>query len=129
MSNDTYTLQLHGQDEISIGMELSIQCVVMESGNPVEADDIQSYLVIPNGEVIMAREFNTVATLEHNGTYSCIALVDGTPMMASLPVVVYGKVTVTKYVKYKGIIQTAFSSFYYNYVCRWLYLYTHNYFL
>ena len=101
LSNGTYTLQLHGQDEISIGMELGIQCVVMASGSPVEADDIQSYLVIPTGEVIMAREFNTVATLEHNGTYSCIALVDGTPMMASLPVVVYGMVvivTVTAYV-------------------------------
>ena len=89
LSNGTYSLQLHGQDKTFIGMELGIQCVVMESGSHVEADDIQVCLAIPNGEVIMV-----VATMEHNGTYSCIALIDNTSMMVSLSVVVYGKVVI-----------------------------------
>ena len=34
LSNGTYTLQLHGQDEIFIAMDLTIQCVVTKSGIP-----------------------------------------------------------------------------------------------
>ena len=91
MPNTTYTLQLYGQDEISIGMNLSIQCMVMASGSHVENSNIQLSLVLPTGEVIIEGEFNTVATLEHNGIYNCIALVNGTPTIVSLPVFVYGK--------------------------------------
>ena len=91
LSNTTYTLKIRGHDEISIGMNLTIECMVMASGSPVESSDIQLSLVIPTGEVIIWREFNTVATLEHSGTYSCIALVNSTPTVVSLPVFVYGK--------------------------------------
>ena len=87
-------LQLHGQDKISTGMNFTIQCMVMELGTiPVENSDIHLYtcLVLPTGEVIIGREFNTIATLEHSGTYSCIALVNGAPSVVSLPVIVYGE--------------------------------------
>ena len=91
VSNTTYTLQLHGQNKLSVGINLTIQCMVMASGSPVESSNIQLCLALPTGEVIIDREFNTVATLEHNGTYSCIALLNGVPTVASLPVIVYGK--------------------------------------
>ena len=84
-------MQLHGRDEISVGMNLTIQCMVMASGSPVESSNIQLCLALPTGEVIIDREFNTVATLKHNGTYSCIALLNGVPTVATLPVIVYGK--------------------------------------
>ena len=91
MPNTTYTLQLYGQDEISVGIYLTIYCMVMASGSPVEASNIQLCLALPTGEVIIGREFNTVATLEHNGTYNCIALLNGVPTVATLPVLVYGE--------------------------------------
>ena len=93
MSNTTYTLQVYGQDEISIGMNLTIRCMVMELGSPVETNDIHVYmcLALPTGEVIIEREFNTVAMLEHNGTYSCIAYFNGALTVVSLPVIVYGE--------------------------------------
>ena len=91
MSNATYTLQLLGSNEISIGMTLTIQCMVMESDRPVNTSGIHLYLILPTGEVIIGRKFNAVATLKHNGTYSCIALVNGNPTVASLPVTVYGE--------------------------------------
>ena len=85
----TYTLQLHGQREIPVGMNLTIHCMVMASGSPVEA--IQVCLALPTGDVIIDRQFNTIATLEHNGTYSCIALLNGVPTVSTLPVTVYGE--------------------------------------
>ena len=93
LSNTTYMLQVYGQDEISIGMNLTIQCMVMELGSPVETNDIHVYmcLALPTGEVIIEREFNTVAMLEHNGTYSCIAYFNGALTVVSLPVIVYGE--------------------------------------
>ena len=66
--------------------------MVMESGIPVETSDIQRFLVLPTGEVIIAKEYSTIATLEHNGTYSCIACINGALEMTSFPVFVYGKV-------------------------------------
>ena len=63
----------------------------METDNPVETSDIQLCLALPIGEVIIEREFNTIATLEHSGTYSCIAYLNGAPTVVSLPVIVYGK--------------------------------------
>ena len=96
LPNTTYSLQLHGPDEISVGMNLIIQCMIMESGIPVEGNDIQLSLVMPNGEVIIGNKFNTVATLEYSGTYSCIALAaNATPMMTSLHLIVYGEVVYT----------------------------------
>ena len=65
--------------------------MVLASGSPVESSNIQMFLALPTGEVIIDREFNTIATLEYNGTYSCIALLNGVPTVASLPVIVYGK--------------------------------------
>ena len=91
LPNTTYTLQINGQDEVPIGMDLAIQCMIMESGVTVETSDVQLVLILPNGEVIINREFNTIATLEHNGTYSCIALLNNIPTVASLSVIVYGK--------------------------------------
>ena len=93
LSNTTYTLQVYGQDEISIGMNLTIQCMVMELGSPVETNDIHVYmcLALPTGEVIIEREFSTVATLEHSGTYSCIDYFNGALTIVSLPVIVYGE--------------------------------------
>ena len=91
MTNTTYTLQLYGQSKIPVGINLTIHCMVMESGSPVESSNIQLCLALPTGEVIIGREFNTVATLEHNGTYSCIALLNGVPTVVTLPVTVYGK--------------------------------------
>ena len=91
MPNTTYTLQLYGQHEIPVGMNLTIHCMVIASGSPVEASNAQLCLALPTGEVIIGRQFKTVATLEHNGTYSCIALLNGVPTVATLPVIVYGK--------------------------------------
>ena len=65
--------------------------MVIASGNPVESSNIQLYLALPTGEVIIARQFNAVDTLEHNGTYSCIAILNGVPTVATLPVIVFGK--------------------------------------
>ena len=95
MSNTTYTLQVYGQDEISIGMNLTIQCMVMKLGSSIEISDIHVYmcLALPTGEVIIGREFNTIATLEHNGIYSCIAYLNGVPTIVSLPVIVYGELS------------------------------------
>ena len=72
---------------------MTIQCIIIESDRPAENNDIQLSLVTPTGEVIMGNIFNTVATLEYNGTFSCIAIANayGTPMMASLQLFVYGK--------------------------------------
>ena len=91
VSNTIYTLQLHGHNKLSVGMNLTIQCMVLASGSPVESSNIQLCLALPTGEVIIDREFNTIATLEHNGTYSCIAVLNGVPTVATLPVIVYGK--------------------------------------
>ena len=63
---------------------------IMVSGSPVEPSNIQLCLTLPTGEVIIEREFNTVATLEHNGTYSCIALLNRVPTVTTLPVIAYG---------------------------------------
>ena len=67
--------------------------MVMELGSSIEISDIHVYmcLSLPTGEVIIGREFKTMATLEHNGTYSCIAYLNGAPTVVSLPVIVYGK--------------------------------------
>ena len=70
---------------------MTIQCMVMASNSPVGSSNIQPCLALPTGEVIIDRQFNTVATLEHNGTYSCIALLNGVPTVSTLPVIVYGK--------------------------------------
>lgn len=92
LPNTTYTLQLYGQDKVSVGMNLTIQCTVIKSGSTVNAvSDIQLTLVLPTGEVILGKEFSAVATMKHNGSYSCIALVNGTSTVVSLPVIVYGK--------------------------------------
>lgn len=91
LSNTTYSLQIYGEDYISVGMNLSIHCMVLESGYPIETSDIQLYLVLPTGEMIKGSEFNTVATLEHGGTYSCIALINATLTVISYPVIIYGK--------------------------------------
>ena len=72
-------------------MHLAIQCKITESGSPVKISDIQLCLALPTGEVIIERQFNTIATLEHSGTYSCIAYLNGAPTVVSLPVIVYGK--------------------------------------
>ena len=72
-------------------MNLTVRCVVTKSSSPVDASDIRLCLVLPTGEVIIGREFNTVATLEHNGTYSCIAIVNGTLTVVRHPVTVYGE--------------------------------------
>ena len=84
-------MQLYGQDKVPVGINLNIHCMVMASGSSVEVSNIQLCLALPTGEVIIDREFNTVATLEHNGTYSCIALLNGVPTVATLPVIVYGE--------------------------------------
>ena len=91
LSNATYSLQLHGQEKVSVGMNLTIRCIIMESGKPVENSDIQLSLVLPTGEVIIAKEYSTVATLEHNGTYSCISFVNDALTVVNFTVVVYGK--------------------------------------
>ena len=91
LPNNTYSLQIYGEDELSVGMNLTIKCTVMKSNSSVEITNIQQSLVLPTGEVIKGREFSTVATLEHNGTYSCIALLNGSITVVSLPVIVYGK--------------------------------------
>ena len=69
--------------------------MVMELGSSIEISDIHVYmcLALPTGEVIIGREFNTMATLEHNGTYSCIAYLNGAPTIVSLPVIVYGELS------------------------------------
>ena len=73
-------------------MSLAIQCMIVTlAGNLIENSDMQLTLVLPTGEVIIGREFNTIATLEHNGTYSCIAYLNGSPTVVTLPVIVYGK--------------------------------------
>ena len=66
---------------------------ILALGSPVESNNniIQLCFSLPTGEVIIDREFNTVATLEHSGTYSCIALFNSVPTVATLPVIVYGK--------------------------------------
>ena len=90
-----YALRLHGQDKISVGMSLALQCTIVTStGSPVENSEIQLSLVLPTGEVIIGRELNTIATLEHNGTYSCIAYLIGNPIVVTLPVIVYGELSV-----------------------------------
>ena len=61
----------------------------MESGRSVEISDIQLSLIMPTGEVVIGNKFNTVATLEYSGIYSCIGLVNGTTMMVSLQLIVY----------------------------------------
>ena len=91
LPNTIYTLQLYGQTEIPMGINLTIHCMVIAAGSPIDASNIQLCLTLPTGEVIIDREINTVATLEHNGTYSCIALLNGVPTVATLPVIVYGK--------------------------------------
>lgn len=67
--------------------------MVLESGNLKEASDIQLCLTSPTGKVIMNEEITTVATLEDNGIYSCIAYLYGVTKLTvvSLPVIVYGK--------------------------------------
>ena len=65
--------------------------MVTQSDRPVNTNGIQLYLILPTGEVVIGRKFNVVATLKHNGTYSCIAFVNGNPTVASLPVTVYGE--------------------------------------
>ena len=73
-------------------MNLTIQCTVVTSaGSPVETNDIQLSLVLPTGEVIIGRQFSTVATLEHSGTYSCITYLSGALAVVSLPVIVYSE--------------------------------------
>ena len=72
-------------------MSLTVQCMVMESGSPVNTSDIHTCLVLPTGEVVIGRELNAVATLEHNGTYNCIALLNGAPTVVNLSVTVYGE--------------------------------------
>ena len=59
---------------------------ILALGSPVESNNniIQLCFALPTGEVIIDKEFNTIATLEHNGTYSCIALLNGVPTVASL---------------------------------------------
>ena len=67
--------------------------MVLASGSPVESSNIQMFLALPTGEVIIIidRKFNTVATLEHNGTYSCITFLNGAPtIIATFSVIVYG---------------------------------------
>ena len=73
-------------------MSLNISCMVMESARPVETSDIQRSLVLPTGEVIIAKEYSTIATLEHNGTYKCIACINAALEVTSFPVLIYGKV-------------------------------------
>lgn len=90
LPNTTYTLQLNGQDEVPIGMSLTIQCMIKESGNIIENSGVDLCLVLPTTEVITKRKFITVATLEHSGTYSCIALYNNTSTVIGLQVVVYG---------------------------------------
>ena len=65
--------------------------MVITLGDPVVTRNIQLCLALPTGEVIINGEYNVVATLEHSGTYSCVALLNGAPTIVSLPVVVYGK--------------------------------------
>ena len=72
-------------------MNLSIQCVVMESVNPIETINAHLCLVLPTGEVIIDREFNTVAAMEYNGTYSCIAFLNSIPTVVTFPIIVYGE--------------------------------------
>ena len=67
----------------------------MESGRSVEASYIQRSLVLPTGEVIIAKEYSTVATLEHSGTYSCIAFVNDALTVVNFTVFVYGKTIAT----------------------------------
>jgi len=62
----------------------------MASGTPVESNDIELCLVLPTGEVIIQREFTTIAKLKHNGTYSCIAVINGTLTVVNHSVIVYG---------------------------------------
>ena len=73
-------------------MNLTIRCMVMESGRSVETSDIQRSLVLPTGEVIIAKEYNTIATLKHNGTYNCIACINAALEVTSFPVLIYGKI-------------------------------------
>jgi len=91
LPDTVYTLQLYGEDKISIGVNLTIRCIIEESGNPVRTSDVHLCLVLPTGEVIIGREFNTIATMEYNGTYSCIAFTNAIPTVLSLPVIVYGE--------------------------------------
>ena len=72
-------------------MNLSIQCKVIESSDPVETSDAHLCLVLPTGEVIIGREFSVITTMEHNGTYSCIAFLNSIPTVVSYPVIVYGE--------------------------------------
>ena len=65
--------------------------VATSVGNPVESNNIQLSLVLPTGEVIIGRQFSTVATLEHSGSYSCITYLSGAPTVVSLPVIVYSE--------------------------------------
>ena len=67
--------------------------MILASGSLVESNNniIQLYFALPTGEVIIDREFSTVATLAHNGTYRCIALLNGVPTVTTLPVIVYGE--------------------------------------
>ena len=90
LPNTTYTLQLYGQNEVPVGTNITIHCVVITSrGSPVETGYL--FLALPTGEVLIQSELNVVATLKHNGTYRCIALISDIPTVASNPVVVYGK--------------------------------------
>ena len=72
-------------------MNLSIQCKVIESNNPIETSNAHLCLVLPTGKVIIRREFSAITTMEHNGTYSCIAFLNGIPTVVSYPVIVYGE--------------------------------------
>ena len=84
-------MQIYGEDQLSVGMNLTIKCIVIKSSSSAETSSIQLNLVLPTGEVIRGKEYSTVATLEHNGTYSCIALLNGVPTVATLLVIVYGE--------------------------------------
>ena len=72
---------------------------ILALGSPVESNNniIQLCFALPTGEVIIDKEFNTIAILDHNGTYSCIALLNGVPTVVSLPVIVYGEYIVMKF--------------------------------
>ena len=63
----------------------------MEADNPKDNNEVHLCLVLPTGEVIIGREFNTVATMEHNGTYSCVAFTNTIPTVLSHPIILYGE--------------------------------------
>ena len=61
---------MHGPMQVSIGANVSINCIVAADESPTPV----MYITTPTGKVINASEISFTATLNNTGTYYCLGI-------------------------------------------------------